>query len=106
MVMANTMANPQTARARRFPRMTSTAVANSQPDHEPTDVADQPSRDTMDPLRTKTVPTNADAITPSRSTRPNTYPPVPPPPPPLCPRQPPSPTPQPCKQGVGARDNR
>ena len=33
--------------------MTSTAAANSQPDHDPTDVADQPSRDTMDPLRTK-----------------------------------------------------
>ena len=31
----------------------------------------------MDPLRTKTVPMKADAIAPSRSTLPNTYPPVP-----------------------------
>ncbi len=72
MDMASAMANPLTARTRRSPRMTSTAAANSQPDHDPTDVADQPSRDTIDPLRTKTVPMKADAIAPSRSTLPNT----------------------------------
>ena len=71
------MANAQMDRALRFPRTTSKAEANNHPAQDMTDAIGQPSWEEIGPLRTKTVPTKAEASTPSRSIHTNTYAPVP-----------------------------